>query len=110
MKGRFSRNTIVRALYLGLVLLPNAHAGAAADFTPAPQKFRQEIARAVGEADGLPGERIQLLELSADGGPQAFAGGRWYQFKEGRWQSNNSLTPSSAEQFAFTDAQGRRVD
>src|SRR5215472_12334670 len=110
MKGRSSQNTIIPAVYLGLALLSNAHVSDAADFTPAPQKFRQEIASAFGEGGGLPRERIQLLEISSDGSPQAFVGGRWFKLQDGRWQAQDALAPSSAEQFAFSDAQGHRVE
>ena len=110
MKGRRFQSAKPGAIYLAFLLVSDFHARAAAEFTPAPQKFRQEIARAFGEPDGLPREGIQLLEISADGSPQAFVGGRWYQLKAGRWQPNDSLIPSGAEQFAFQNAQGRRVE
>src|SRR5690349_6416592 len=110
MIGRFFHNVKAPALYLILALVLTVHSGTAAEFTPAPQKFRQGIARSFGEADGLPRERIQLLEISLDGKPQVFAGGRWFKLQDSRWQAIDSLTPSSVEQFAFPDAQVRRVE
>src|SRR5437870_2625251 len=88
------QDKMAAALCLALALVSHLRAAAAADFTPAPQKFRQEISRAFGEAEGLPRERIQLLEILADGNAQAFAGGHWFQFKDGRWQPSDALAPT----------------
>ncbi len=108
--NQFFQNTRARALYLGLAVALIFHVGIAADFTPGAQKFHQEIARSFGESDGLPRDRVQLLEISTGGNALVFAGGRWLEFQNGRWQPNDSLTPSGDRQFAFQDLRGQRSD
>ena len=110
MNCRLFHCTRAPALYIGLALGPNFHASAAAEVAPAPQKFRQEIARAFSEADGLPRGRVQLIEVAAGGNARAFAGGRWHEFQDGRWQPIESLAPNGDEQFAFADARGQRAE
>lgn len=78
----------------------------AADFTPAPQKFRQETARRLTLTNGLPAIEIQLLDLAADGRLRVFAGGRWANSAKiigRRWRrlrrspTRNSRSPTTAD-------------
>jgi hypothetical protein len=81
----------------------------AADFSPAPQQFRQEIAQRFTVTNGLPTADIQLLELAADGQPRAFAGGRWSELRADTWHPLDQLTPKSPAAFTFADATGQPV-
>jgi hypothetical protein len=81
----------------------------AADFTPAPQAFRQEVARQFGAAQGLPAGEVQLLDFGPGGTPRAFAGGRWSELRDGQWRELPALTPKSTDEFVFADAAGRAV-
>jgi hypothetical protein len=58
--------------------------GLSADFQPAPQQFRQEIAQFFTAADGAPTGAVQLIECAAGGLARAFADGRWHEFRHGR--------------------------
>ena len=42
--------------------VPALHATIPAEFTPAPQQFRQEIARSFTEKNGLPAGKVQLID------------------------------------------------
>jgi hypothetical protein len=81
----------------------------AADFSPAPQLFRQEIATRFSGADGLPETAVQLVDLAPDGTPRVFAGGKWFAFQDSRWQSVPALAASQASHFALADATGKPV-
>ncbi len=81
----------------------------AADLTPAPQKFRQEIARRLTQTNGLPAPDIQLLDLAADGRHRVFAGGRWGEIRDGQWTPLAALAPKSDAEFTLTDNRGRNV-
>ena len=80
-----------------------------AEFTPAPQRFRQEIARRFGEADGLPSSPVQLLQYRPQDVLRAFVAGRWYAFDHSRWQLQSSVSPVTAQEFAFFSAAGAPV-
>src|SRR5437899_8633011 len=80
------------------------------DFTPGPQRFRQEIARIFAEGDGLPQERVQLIECAKDGTVRAFATGRWYALHEGRWSADDALAASNEGRFTLPDATGKRIE
>ena len=86
-----------------------AGAGAwGADFTPAPQAFRQEIAVRFSDTNGLPAGPIQLIDLDAPTGtPRAFAGGQWFEFRAGRWGANTALAAKDAATFVFAGPAGR---
>jgi hypothetical protein len=81
----------------------------AADLAPAPQHFRQEMARRFSDKDGLPQGPVQLIECSSTGSKRAFISGRWYEFLEGQWRVQANLTPANSDGFAFEDGFGREV-
>ena len=87
------------------LLLNNAPA---IDFTPAPQHFRQEVAKNFNQADGLPPGPVQLIDCVPNSRVRAFASGAWYQLHERRWEIE--LRPRSEEEFAFADSKGERVE
>jgi hypothetical protein len=78
----------------------------AADFVPAPQNFRQEIARAFTEKDGLSSAKVQLIDAAPDGIPRAFAAGNWHELRDGRWQVNTALSSPGNDVFVCPDADG----
>jgi hypothetical protein len=82
----------------------------AADFTPAPQQFRQETARhfALSEVPGS--NRVQLIECPPGGPPRAFASGQWYEYKEERWIPNAALKPGAEDRFVFASREGRPLE
>jgi hypothetical protein len=81
----------------------------AADFTPAPQRFRQEVTQRFTTTNGLPTADIQLLDLAADGRHRVFAGGRWSELRDGTWNPIDALTPKSEREFTLLDARGKPV-
>ncbi len=81
----------------------------AADFTPAPQRFRQETAARYSVAEGLPSADIQLLDLAADGRHRVFAGGRWSGLQAGAWAPLDAITPKTEGEFGLLDARERPV-
>lgn len=99
-------NLVWLAAIAGGLLLPGIQA---ADFTAGAQLFRQEIASRFSEKDGLPRGSIQCLDVGPNGAVRAFAGGRWYERREGRWMENEALAPRGLNGFAFGDAQGAPV-
>jgi len=104
----FRKTAAAFCAILAVSLLDQACFGA--DFTPAPQRFRQEVAHVYGESDGLPPERVQLIECPKDGVVRAFAAGRWYALHERGWSAESALAASDERQFSFADASGRRID
>src|SRR5664279_6517632 len=82
-------------------------ASPAADFTPAAQQFRQEVAQHFTERDGAPTGRVQLVECTPSGTNRVVAAGQWYEFQDGRWQVNPVLKPESGAQFIFAESKGR---
>ena len=81
----------------------------AADLTPAPQSFRQEITQHFSTAQGLPANDVQLLDLAGGGTPRAFAGGKWSELRDGKWAEITALAPKSEREFVFADAGGAPV-
>ena len=73
-------------LVLGTLAWLAATVSYPADFTPAPQRFRQEVPTRFTQAHGLPEAAAQLIDLAVDGTPRAFAGGKWWELRDGRWQ------------------------
>ena len=98
----------VMKLFVLMIAVLGGAAGAirAADFSPAAQEFSQEIAVRFGEADGLPAGPVQLLDRAADGQVRAFAAGKWFEFRKGRWQANDDLLPKNADSFTCAGGGG----
>lgn len=82
---------------------------AAAQFTPAPQRFRQEIATQFSRSNGLSSTDMRLVETGADGTPRAFADGRWFEFRERRWQELPGLAARSDDQFALAGVKDQPI-
>src|SRR5262245_1747420 len=89
-----------------LVAMVAVRMAAAEDFIPAPQRFRQEMARNFSAKDGLPSGAVQWIEVVPEGVVRAFGAGRWFELRDGHWQENGALTPS-ANEFVFADAKGQ---
>jgi len=79
------------------------------EFTPAPQRFQQEVALYFTEQDGSPSGPIQLIEAGADGVIRSFASGQWYEFHAGHWSVNKTLKAQSDSQFVFADSHGKAL-
>ncbi|MSU25101.1 MAG: hypothetical protein EXS32_14940 [Opitutus sp.] len=92
---------------LGLTLFTSSLL--AADFAPAPQEFRQEVAQHFTIAPGLPANAAQLLDLAADGTPRVLAGGTWSELRDGQWRALPALAPKSDREFVFANAGGSPV-
>lgn len=103
LTGMNFRLRTLLALGLGI------YTGVTADVTPAPQRFRQEIARSFTAKDGLPAGKVQLIECTSEGMGRAFAAGQWYEFREGRWQPVPGLRARNDNEFIFADAKGQQV-
>src|SRR4051794_26251807 len=92
------------------ILFSAYQAGSAPSVTPAPQRFRQEIAHQFTEKEGIPTNDVRLVECGKGGTVRAFAGGKWYQHRDGKWQVSAELSPTSEREFAFADGRGQRVN
>jgi hypothetical protein len=90
------------------VLVLAIRAGLAADFQPAPQQFRQEIAQQFTEKDGAPTGAVALVDCSA-GAVRVFAWGNWYEYENGGWRKNAALTAGNDAVFRFADVNGLPV-
>ena len=82
------------------------YASLAADFTPAAQQFQQEVAQHFTERDGAPTDPVQLVECSPGGTNRVFADGRWYEYRNGKWNPDAVLRPQNDDRFVFA---GRRA-
>lgn len=99
--------TLFHPLRLALTLL--ATAVLAAEFTPGPQAFRQEVVGRFTTAQGLAADDVQLLDFGPDGKPRAFAGGKWSELRDAKWSELPALTPKSEREFVFADGDGSPV-
>jgi hypothetical protein len=93
-------------LLAGTILCLTLCASIAAEFTPSPQKFQQEVALHFTERDGVPKGAVQLVECAPDGAVRIFVAGQWYELHDGRWVLNASLECREASQFVFAGQQG----
>jgi len=87
------------------IALPQA---GAADFTPAPQHFRQEIAQRFTEPAQLAGP-VQLLDCAAGAPVRAFAGGQWFIQQGDHFAVNDGLRQTDERKFVFADRDGKPV-
>lgn len=93
-------------LFVGAVLGLAVQASLAAEFQPASQHFRQEIAHHFTEKDGAPTGPVALVDCPSSGTVRVFAGEQWYEFQDGRWHVNEALKPESDTRFTFADSKG----
>src|SRR5260221_12987770 len=92
-----------------LLFLTMGQFAMSAEFTPAPQKFRQEGA-IFAEGEELARQPVQLIESSGGGVVRAFSAGRWHELHDGYWRINESLSPRNDSQFAFANSAGQREE
>lgn len=92
-------------LLSALLLWPMVHS---ADFTPAPQSFRQELARHRELTNGLPAGPVQLIEADASG-PRVFTAGGWREWRDGQWHEVPGLHVRGDDEFVFADHSGQPV-
>lgn len=95
--------------WLSTALLLALSVGQAAEFVPAPQRFQQETGRRFTETDGLPKGPVQLIECAPNGQVRAFVAGRWYEYRESRWNAEAALSPANDREFTFAGSQGQRL-
>jgi len=81
----------------------------AADVVPAPQKFKQEIAKSYTSAHGLPQKPVQFVHVGSAGRVLAFCDGRWLALGGETWQEVKELTPQTESEFVFPGANGAPV-
>ena len=106
-----SRIRPMSSTWLGTAILGLAlFASQAAEFTPAAQRFQQEVAEHFAERDGTPSGPVQWVECSASGVIRAFAAGQWYEFHAGRWTINETLKSRSEGRFVFAGGQGQPLE
>jgi hypothetical protein len=89
----------------GVILILTLSAGRAADFTPAPRQFQQEVARHFTGSNGAPAGAVQLIECLPGGPVRVFAGGSWRELRKDRWTRNEALTEQDESQFVFSGQQ-----
>jgi len=104
-----SRFFLVDLLVCALLFTIADPVAIAAGFTPAPQKFRQEVA-VFADGEELARQPVQLIETSGDGVVRAFSAGRWHEFRDGHWRVNESISPRTDGQFAFANSAGQREE
>lgn len=78
----------------------------AADFTPAPQQFQQEIAGhkiSTGTESQAP---VQLMDAGPGQTLRMFSGGRWFTHQSGDWKEEPALAQKSREEFTFAGPDG----
>lgn len=84
--------------------------GLAADWTPIPQSFRQEVAQHWTAQSGLPRGPVQLVEVVSGGTVRAFAGGQWHVWDaaENAWQipADMAALVSDTQRFPFWNTAG----
>jgi hypothetical protein len=107
-------NHSVRTLCLAAVIFlcgisPKIHTATAAEFTPARQEFRQEIARKFTAQDGLPEGEVQLIDCEMGRPTHVFAQGQWYELRGGKWHLVEEMQPPVKDAFVFLDAKGERI-
>ena len=97
---RFSRSVFTAALALfGSPLVT------AADSLPVPDvPYPQEVALRPSPGDGFDPAHVQILEVTDEGRPRAFADGRWFVLRDGRWTAVPELTSRTRDEFVFPDA------
>lgn len=81
----------------------------AADVVPAPQRFKQEIARSYTAAHGLPQEPVQLVHIGSAGRVMVFCDGRWFALDGETWHEIKELKPASESEFVFPGTNGAPV-
>jgi len=91
-----------RNAFLAAILVMTAGLEAAdKPYTPAPQRFLQEIADKFPDSDEVPMGSIQVLDSAPDGAVRLFAGGQWSAFKDGHWTKDTALAPKTGTEFTF---------
>ncbi len=80
-----------------------------ADVTPAPQTFRQEVARRFPAGAGWSGQAVQLIDVATDGTPRVFAVGKWFEWRAGAWLEQALMAPQSEREFILAGASGAVV-
>ena len=101
----------VLARFLTAAVLSVAiRAGFAAEFQPAPQQFRQEIAQRFTEKDGAPMGLMSLVDCTRDGVVRVFAEGNWDDFENGAWRANTALKAKNGASFCFANDKGMPVE
>lgn len=94
---------LAAACYLGV------GAGRGANFTPAPQSFRQEVGSRFAKTNGSPSGPMQLLDLGPDGSVRTFGGGQWYELRDAQWQAKPALSSATDSTFVFAGTDGEPV-
>jgi hypothetical protein len=94
------RNKVTAALLAADLFGGVVHAA----LTPAAQAFRQEVAEQFPRAS-FSSTPIQLLDCSG-GSCRVFAGGLWYQLRDGLWQAEPALANTAQAAFVFPDNKG----
>jgi hypothetical protein len=81
----------------------------AGDSIPAPQQFKQEVARRFTQKDGVAQGAVQLVECAPSGATRAFISGQWYGFNDGHWVGISELKSASEGEFTFFDGDDQLV-
>jgi hypothetical protein len=84
-------------------------AASAAELKPAPQRFDQEVALRFTAATGAPTGQVQLVECVPNASPRAFAGGKWYEYRQDTWTVNTAWSLTNDDRFGFPSANGLRT-
>ncbi|MSU59687.1 MAG: hypothetical protein EXS35_16230 [Pedosphaera sp.] len=91
--------------FTGAVLGLTIYVSGAADFQPAAQQFRQEVAHLYP----LP-KPVQLVECAPGGLNRAFVAGEWLEWRDDQWRVNAVLNQRQADHFVFASLAGAPVE
>lgn len=91
------------------ILVPSVSLVGGAQLNPAPQKFRQEIAKTYMRVHGLPPGPVQLVHVASNGKVYAFCSGRWMVLNGEVWREANELAVRSEAEFVFPGSNGAPV-
>ena len=83
-------------IFTGTILGLTVCVSGAADFQPAAQQFRQEVAHRYA----LP-KPAQLVECASGGANRAFVAGEWLELRGDQWLVNAALNQRQADRFVF---------
>jgi hypothetical protein len=95
-----SKIVVLSILHLGII---------AADWVPAPQSFRQEIARHRELTNGFSQATAQWIEALPNQPVRVLIDGHWSEWRDSQWQPSAVLKSQASSSFTFAGGRGEPV-